>query len=121
MDPNEALEELQRVSADVRAAVVFERGGAVRAATTTNDVADEIAELGDAMLAYAETLRDGVAVQRVQAATRDGSVFVARDGDRAVAAVAHAGAVAGLVEHDLRALLARVPKTRRRAKADAVA
>jgi predicted regulator of Ras-like GTPase activity (Roadblock/LC7/MglB family) len=121
MDAQEALEELLRVSDDVRAAVVFERGGTPIAATIADDRAAAVAEWGDAMLAYADTLRDGPGVERLEAATRAGSVFVVRDGDRAVVAVADPTPVTRLVHHDLRTLLGKLSRTPRRRKAAAPA
>jgi predicted regulator of Ras-like GTPase activity (Roadblock/LC7/MglB family) len=119
MDANEALEQLTRVSEEVRAAVVFERGGEPIASTLPDDDARELAALGDAMLAYAATLRDGAAVRRLEAVTPEGGVYLLREGDRAVIATAVPGALVGLVQHDLRTLLASLARPRRRAKAGA--
>ncbi len=119
MDANEALARLLEVSEDVRAAVVFERGGEAIAATTDDEDARELAALGDAMLAYAGTVRDGSTVRQLEAVTPDGAVYVARDGERAVIAIAAPEALVGLVQHDLRTLLADLSRPRRRAKTGA--
>lgn len=119
MDANEALERLLEVSEDIRAAVVFERGGTPIAATLLDEDAQELAALGDAMLAYADTLRDAPAVRQLEAITPEGGVYVVRNGDRAVVAIAAPGALVGLVQHDLRTLLGNLSRPRRRAKAGA--
>jgi hypothetical protein len=130
MDANESLERLLQVSEDIRAAVVFERGtlrvlgsraarDASRTATMLDEDARELAELGDAMLAYADTLRDGPAVRQLEALTPDGGVYVVRNGERAVVAIAAPGSLVGLVQHDLRSLLSSFASPRRKAKASA--
>jgi predicted regulator of Ras-like GTPase activity (Roadblock/LC7/MglB family) len=119
MDANEALERLLQVSEDIRAAVVFESGGEPIAATLLDEDARELAELGDAMLAYAETLRDGPAVCQLEALTPDGGVYLVRNGERAVVAIAAPGSLVGLVQHDLRTLLGSLARPRRKAKASA--
>jgi predicted regulator of Ras-like GTPase activity (Roadblock/LC7/MglB family) len=120
MDANEALERLLRVSEDIRAAVVFERGGDPVAATLPDEDARELAALGDVMLAYAEALRDSAHVRQLEAVTPEGGVYLVTDGARAVVAVAAPGALVGLVQHDLRTLLSSLARPRRKAKANAV-
>jgi predicted regulator of Ras-like GTPase activity (Roadblock/LC7/MglB family) len=112
------LDELLRVSDEVRAAVIFERGGDPLASNLGDDDARELTALGDAMLAYAGTLRDAAEVRQIRAVTQDGEVYVTRRGERAVVAIAIPGALPGLVQHDLRTALAG--DTRRR-KAVAIA
>ena len=113
MDANDALVELLDVSDDVRAAVVVEDGEPI-ASNLPDGQALEIAGVGDAMLAYAATLRQGVGVTQLQAVTADGDVYVMRRGDRAVFAIADQGSLAGLVQHDLRTLLGKSRSARRR-------
>ena len=119
MDAAEALDRLLEVSDDVRAVVVFERGGEPIASNLGEDEAAETAALADAMLAYADTMRDSAAVQQVRAVTTGGDVYLRRDGDRAVLAIAAPGSMPGLVQHDLRTLLAGLPRRRTRSKARA--
>jgi predicted regulator of Ras-like GTPase activity (Roadblock/LC7/MglB family) len=121
MDANEALDRLLAVSDEIRAAAVFVRGGEPIAATTDDEDARELAGLGDAMLAYADALRDSSGVRQLEGVTPEGSVFVVRDGDRAVVAIAAPGALVGLVQHDLRMLLGSLSRRRQRAKAGAAA
>jgi predicted regulator of Ras-like GTPase activity (Roadblock/LC7/MglB family) len=115
MDASDALEELLRVSDEVRAAVVFERRGEPIAANLPDEEAQEVASLADAMLAYAATLREAAEVRQLQAVTTDGDVYVVRQGERAVIAIATPGSLAGLVQHDLRMLLSSLSRRRRRA------
>jgi predicted regulator of Ras-like GTPase activity (Roadblock/LC7/MglB family) len=115
MDANDALEELLRVSDEVRAAVVFERGAQPIASNLPGEEAQEVADLGDAMLAYAATLREAAEVQQLEAVTTNGDVYVMRQGERAVIAIATPGSLAGLVQHDLRTLLSSLSRRGRRA------
>lgn len=100
------LDELLRVSDEIRAAVIFERGGEPLASNLGEEDAQELAGLGDAMLAYAGTLRGATEVKQVRAVTPEGEVYVVRRGDRGVIAIAVPGGLRGLVQHDLRAVLA---------------
>jgi predicted regulator of Ras-like GTPase activity (Roadblock/LC7/MglB family) len=122
MDANEALDQLLRVSEDLRAAVIFEREGTLRvlgSATLLEEDARELAARGRTMLAYADRLRDSAEVRQLEAVTPEGAVYVVRDGDRAVLAIAGPDALAGLVQHDLRSLLGSLSRRRRKAKAHA--
>jgi predicted regulator of Ras-like GTPase activity (Roadblock/LC7/MglB family) len=118
MDANDALARLLKVSEEVRGAVLFERGEPI-ASNVPDEDAGEIAALADAMLAYAETLRKGVAVEQLHAVTPEGDVYVVRRGKRAVVAVAGPGSLAGLVLHDLRMLLGSLTRGKRKALASA--
>jgi hypothetical protein len=122
MDAHEALDRLLRVSEDIRAAVVFERGGdtpRVVGSTLLDEDAGELAARGDSMLARTGRLRDSAEVRRLEAVAPDGAVYIVRDGERAVIAIAAPGALVGLVQHDLRSLLSELSRPRRKAKAHA--
>jgi Roadblock/LC7 domain len=121
MDAAEAVDRLLEVSDDVRAVVVFERGGEPIASNLTDVQAAEAAGLADAMLAYAGTMRETAAVRQLRAVTEDGDLYLRRDRDRAVLAVAAPESTSGLVQHDLRALLGSLPRRRTRSKAGATA
>jgi hypothetical protein len=118
MDANGALARLLEVSDEIRAAVVFERGEAI-ASTLPDDEAAAIAQLADAMLAYASTFRKQAAVTQLRAVTLEGDVYVLRRGEQGVVAVALPESLAGLVQHDLRTVLASLPRARRKAVATA--
>ena len=118
MDANDALERLLEVSEEIRAAVVFEQGEPI-ASNLPDDQAADVAGLADAMLAYAAALRAKVAVAQLHAVTPAGDVYIARRGDQGVVAIATAGSLEGLVQHDLRTLLGSLPRSRKRAVATA--
>jgi hypothetical protein len=118
MDANDALARLLEVSDEIRAAVVFQHGEPI-ASTLPDDEAASIAQVADAMLAYAATLRQQVAVTQLRAVTPDGDVYVLRRGEQGVVAVAVSESLAGLVQHDLRTVLASLPRARRKAVATA--
>jgi hypothetical protein len=118
MDAGAALAQLLEVSDDVRAAVVFERGEPL-ASNLSEDEAAEIAGLADAMLAYAGTLRKGADVKQLEAVTPDGDVYVVRQGERGVVAIAAPGSLAGVLQHDLRTLLGRLSQRSQEAVARA--
>jgi hypothetical protein len=118
MDADAALAQLLEVSDDVRAAVVFERGEPL-ASNLSEDETAEIAGLADAMLTYAGTLRQEADVKQLAAVTPDGDVYVVRQGERGVVAIAANGSLAGVVQHDLRTLLGRLSQRSREAVAHA--
>jgi hypothetical protein len=118
MDSDAALAQLLEVSDDVRAAVLFERGELL-ASNLSEDEAAEIAGLADAMLAYAGTLRKETEVEQLEAVTPDGDVYVVRQGERGVVAIAAPGSLAGVVQHDLRTLLGRLSQRSQKAVARA--
>jgi hypothetical protein len=106
MDEDPAVEELLRTSEDVRAVVVFERGGEVSASSLPEDEAAEVAGIADAMLAYADRLRPDRTATRLEASTREADVYVVTSGGRVTVAIAGPGSTQPLVQHDLRTLLA---------------
>jgi predicted regulator of Ras-like GTPase activity (Roadblock/LC7/MglB family) len=118
-----ALAELTEISSQVEAAVLFDRSGAVTEATLPDVAAARLASSARALLESAEQLRDGELTQ-IEAATSDGSLFIARDGERLIAAVTRPEPTAGLVFYDLKSCLRRVaekpkPKPKRRSRAKA--
>ena len=124
MDAAAALERLQEISSQVRAAVIFERGGKVVGATLADDQrAKQVAEEAEALLAAAEQQRDradGDEFAQLEVALQAGSVFVVRDGERLVAATTPPEPTVGLVFYDLKSCLRELetpePKKRQPAK-----
>jgi predicted regulator of Ras-like GTPase activity (Roadblock/LC7/MglB family) len=115
-----ALAELTEISSQVVAAVLFDRSG-VTGATLPADAAARLASSARALLESAEELRDGELTQ-IEAAMGDGSVFVARDGERLIAAVTQPEPTSGLVFYDLKSCLRRAgekPKPKRKSRAKA--
>ncbi len=100
------------------AAVILDREGEPVAASVGDDEARSAAAIAAAMLAYADALRSGASAGRLEAATSQGSVFVVREGDRAIVAATGTDPVAGLVLHDLRTALKKAGR-RTREKANA--
>ena len=118
MTGDQALRELLDVSEDVVAAVILDRESEPTAATVSQDAANAAAEIAGGMLAYADALRSEASVDRLQAVTPDGSVFLVREGPRTIVAATEPDPVAGLVYHDLRATLRKLGRrTRERASA----
>jgi predicted regulator of Ras-like GTPase activity (Roadblock/LC7/MglB family) len=107
-----ALAELTAISAQIEAAVLVGKDGAVSASTLTDERAASLASSARALLEGAEQVRDGELTQ-LEAATGEGSVFVVRDGDRLIAATAGPEPTAGLVFYDLRSALRRAAEPRK--------
>src|SRR5437660_8728321 len=102
----QALSELTEISSQVDAAVLFDRSGAVAAATVPDERAARLASTASALLEAAGQVRAGEVTQ-LEAATADGSVFVVRDGERLIAATTRPEPTGGLVFYDLRSCLRR--------------
>ena len=118
MTGDQALRELLDVSEDVVAAVILDRKGEAAAATVGEDVARSAAEIVGGMLAYADALRAEASLERLEAVTSEGCVFVVREDARAIVAATGPDPVAGLVYHDLRVALRKL-RSRTRKKANA--
>jgi predicted regulator of Ras-like GTPase activity (Roadblock/LC7/MglB family) len=101
----DALAQLKDVSTQVEHAVVFTADGKVVASTLPDGAG--VAETATKLLSEAESLRfdEASSVTQLQAALPDGSVFVVRDGERAIAATTGPDPVIGLVMYDLRRAL----------------
>jgi predicted regulator of Ras-like GTPase activity (Roadblock/LC7/MglB family) len=109
MDPSAALERLADISSQVRAAVVFERGGKVLGSTFPDDErAGRAAEAASALLTEAERRGGGQAggdFAQLEVAVREGSVFVVRHGERLIVATTPPEPTVGLVFYDLKSCL----------------
>ena len=126
MDAAAALERLRDISSQVRAAVIFERGGQVVGSTLTDEErAKRVAEEAEQLLAEAEQQRPtdgGDEFAQLEVALQGGSVFVVRDGNRLIAATTPPEPTVGLVFYDLKSCLreletpAAPPKKRAPAK-----
>jgi predicted regulator of Ras-like GTPase activity (Roadblock/LC7/MglB family) len=126
MDAAAALERLREISSQVRAAVIFERGGKVVGSTLADDQrAKDVAEEAEALLTEAEQRRDAgdeaAEFAQLEVALQGGSVFVVRDGDRLIAATTPPEPTVGLVFYDLKSCLRELetpvaPKKRAPAK-----
>jgi predicted regulator of Ras-like GTPase activity (Roadblock/LC7/MglB family) len=110
MDAAAALERLREISSQVRATVIFDRGGKVVGSTFADDQrAKDVAEEAEALLTEAEQRRDAgdeaAEFAQLEVALQGGSVFVVRDGDRLIAATTQPEPTVGLVFYDLKSCL----------------
>jgi len=109
MDAAQALQRVIEDSSQIRAACVFDSRGAPIASTLADEAAtSRFVEAAAALLDAAESVpRDAVAgpLAQLEASTPEGSVFVVRDGERAVAAVTRPEPTVGLVFFDLKSCL----------------
>ena len=105
MDARTALNDLLEISSQVETAVVFDTGGEVEAATIQDERrARELARAARDLLEVAAEYAPGD-LRQVEVATREGTVFVVRDAERAVAATTGRAPTAGLVFYDLKTCL----------------
>jgi predicted regulator of Ras-like GTPase activity (Roadblock/LC7/MglB family) len=111
MDAAQALSELTDVSTQVQQAVLIERAGGVLASTLDDETrSHEVADAARAALEAAGRVRGsgGPQVTALEAAHKEGSLFVAAGRERAVAATTAPDEPAGLVLYDLRTVLRKV-------------
>ena len=128
MDAAQALADLTEISSQIEAAVLFGEQGEVEASTLAGEeparaLARAAAELLDGAAAFRS---DPVEVTQLEVSTRDGSVFVVRDGRHRIAATTGTDPTVGLVFYDLKSALrsikakpapARKPAARKKAAA----
>jgi predicted regulator of Ras-like GTPase activity (Roadblock/LC7/MglB family) len=112
MDAQQALADLTEISSQIQAAVVFDEQGNVAAATLDDTArADELAGAAKELLAAADDVKPGESrLAQLEVATREGSVFVVRDGDGKtwIAATTGSNPTVGLVFYDLKSALRNV-------------
>ncbi len=105
MDAAAALADLTEISFDVEAAVIFSADdGGVLASTLPDEQAASFARAAGEMLAVGGDVRKGpsdATLARLEAATREGSVFVVSDGTRTIAATTTPAPPVGLLFYDL--------------------
>jgi predicted regulator of Ras-like GTPase activity (Roadblock/LC7/MglB family) len=106
VDAAAALERLREISSQVRAAVIFERGGKIVGSTLGDEErAKRVAAEAEALLDDAEKGRSAADFAQLEVALRDGSVFVVRDGKRLIVATTAPEPTVGLVFYDLKSTL----------------
>jgi len=126
MDAAQALSELTALSAQITSAIVVDADGSPVASTVDEESARELAQTVQELLAAAGRAGDGRPVAQLEVATPEGSVFLVREGERAVAAATRPEPAAGLVFYDLKSCLRGIadqakPRPKARKKADATA
>ncbi len=106
MDVSQALADLTEISAQIEAAVIADRSGAVVGATIANEErAGRFARAAADLLAAAEGSAEQGALVQLEAVLGDASVFVVPEGDRLIAAVTSPDPTVGLVFYDLKSCL----------------
>lgn len=107
LTPNLALDYLDELSTDIRAAVVLDSGGGLAAASSRADGdGARMAELTAELFERAEAAAgDSGAVAQIEAAAGGGIVFAVRDARWTIAVVTGAHALSSLMFYDLRAVL----------------
>ena len=124
MDAAAALADLTEISSQVETAVVFGSDGSTLASTFPDEAgAERLVGAARELLAAAGELPTGAGreLTQLEVSLHEGSVFVVRDGELAVAATTSARPTAGLVLYDLRTCLralapAEPPAKKRRAR-----
>ena len=122
MDVPEPLADLMEISSQVEAAVVLDDAGEPVASTLRDEGrARALAEAARELLAAAGRVRGDAELTQLDAATREGSVFVVRDGGRTIAATTTPSPTVGLVFYDLKTCLrglaaADAPPPKKRAR-----
>jgi predicted regulator of Ras-like GTPase activity (Roadblock/LC7/MglB family) len=122
VDAASALADLTEISSQVEAAAVVDADGAVLGSTLASEPQTEGLVRAGVGLIEATASRfgsSGRSVTQVEAALRDGSIFVVREDGLGIVARTSAGPTSGLVLYDLKTCLravaaAQKPKPRRR-------
>ncbi len=105
VDAIQALADLTEISPQIRRVVVTGPNAAVVGSNQADEVAARrLAEQGLRLADEADAVRGG-RVAQLEAATLAGSVFVVREGERAIVATTRADPTVGLVFYDLKTAL----------------
>jgi predicted regulator of Ras-like GTPase activity (Roadblock/LC7/MglB family) len=118
VDVASALADLTEISSQVEAAVVVDSDGAVLGSTVAGEPGERLAEAGAGLLEAATSRfgSSGRSVTQLEAALREGSVFVVREDGLGIVARTSPGPTSGLVFYDLRTCLRAVAATRKKSK-----
>src|SRR4051794_13642688 len=120
MDAAQALTDLTEISSQIRAAVVLDAEGASLGSTLDGGRADDFAQATRELLAAVSRAAGREPVQ-AEVSTAEGSVFLVKDGERAIGATTGPEPTVGLVFYDLKSCLRALgdeekPKPRPRKK-----
>lgn len=108
MDAAQALADLTEISSQIQAAALIGPDGEVAASTLGEEArAREFAQAARELVSAAEKVRSlgGESLTQLEVATGEGSIFVVRDGGRAIAATTSPEPTVGLVFYDLKSCL----------------
>jgi hypothetical protein len=121
VDAERALADLLELSRDVETVAVLDGDWRVTASNVDTDVASAFAEAVAELVRDAERVKPGpdARLTQLRAVTDAGALFVVRESERAVAAVAARSAPPALVLHDLGACLRELVGAPREETADA--
>ncbi len=114
MEPSAALADLTEISSQIQTAAVFGVDGDTLASTFADDAgAERLVGAARELLAAARDApgASGRELTQLEVALPEGSVFVVRDADLAIAATTTAQPTAGLVLYDLRTCLRALAPT----------
>ena len=113
MDAGQALADLMEISSQVRAAAVLSPDGSVESASPGGEAGEALARAARDLLEAADSVRSAgdATLTQLEAATREGSVFVVRDGERVVSATTGVSPTVGLVFYDLKTCLRALADT----------
>jgi hypothetical protein len=120
VDAAQAIAELTEISPQVRSVVAIDPDWSIAGTNAPAETAQRLLDGARRLLEEADRIRAGVA--QLEAATTVGSVFVVRDGERAIAATTRPEPTVGLVFYDLKTCLRSIDEpaskrpTRRPAK-----
>jgi predicted regulator of Ras-like GTPase activity (Roadblock/LC7/MglB family) len=112
-EPAQALADLTEISSQIRGAVLVDEAGGVMASTFDDGTAaEQFARAARELLdAAADVRQGGEALNQLEAATFEGSVFVVRDDGRLLAATTSPDPTVGLVFYDLKSCLRSLAET----------
>jgi predicted regulator of Ras-like GTPase activity (Roadblock/LC7/MglB family) len=104
MDAAQALSDLTEISSQIEAAVVLDANGVQLASTLEGGRGEDFATAVQELLAAVGRAAGREPVQ-AEVSTGEGSVFLVRDGERAIAATTGPEPTVGLVFYDLKSCL----------------
>jgi predicted regulator of Ras-like GTPase activity (Roadblock/LC7/MglB family) len=116
VDVAQALSDLTEISSQITSAAVVDEQGSVLGATGGDG--DRLAGAGKRLLEEAERARPGGAAPvQFEVATHAGSVFLLREGERAIIATTAPEPTVGLVFYDLKSCLKAIDEKPKRKRA----
>lgn len=107
MNVQQALSDLTEISSQIEAVLVLDANGSTMAATLDDTRAADLARAAGELLAAAQRATDKEPAQ-LEVSTAAGSVFLVRDGERAILAITGPEPTVGLVFYDLKSCLRSV-------------
>jgi predicted regulator of Ras-like GTPase activity (Roadblock/LC7/MglB family) len=112
MDAAQAIADLTEISPQVRQVVALGADGSVTGSNLPDEAAAQrLADGARRLHEAADAMRPGV--QQLEAATLAGSVFVVRDGERAIVATTTPEPTVGLVFYDLKTCLRSIEEPKK--------